>query len=377
MNFFFSGMGMATCLTNAQTSCAAARAGIVKLTPLDKLPAAPGEMEPVSLTGFQYPCLSGFRGISRLAQLCYRALKDLAETNHQSITQPSKVILQIPFSRNRLELEEQCKNQDEDITSLVQKALLQLVKADTHTERVVQDIQIIIGEPAEFSYALKLAYEYFNKESGKSCIVGSVDSLIDDKTIEYLMARELILTPDSTTGFFPGEAASFLYVTSEPTTTTIGKLTAIEYSQEEYEYFQEDSEEPPEDSHDKQSDSHNLFHGRTYSNVITSAFTKSGLDDDNHWDVYFGFNEHPASRDIAIEWGNVLVKLKDTYKSIDKIEWQNPQATFGGIGIATIPVLISLGLHSFLRGYAKSNGFLVTCASESGGRTALVINYAQ
>ncbi|OZG70965.1 hypothetical protein BTA51_22935 [Hahella sp. CCB-MM4] len=368
-------MGMATCCLDADTSCAAARAGITKVSALPKLFAAPGEIEPVPLNGYQYPFLEGYSGASRLAQLAYKALKDLMKGLPKAERQPLKLFIQIPSSTVRPELLDQEIKQDKDSASLFRIALLNIIQRDPYTRMLADmDIEVLVAEPAEFVFAMKDAHEYLNQHGGARCIVGAVDSLLGEKTVELLLAREQILTPDSSTGFLPGEAAAMLLLTNQDEQGTVAGVSAVQYGNEEYDFYPSDievSEEGEEIEDDEENETSTFYHGREMAAVIKGALEHGGIQNDK-FDVFTGFGEFPSSRDRALEWGNILVNLKQHFSNIDLIQWHLCEDSFGGIGVAFMPVSICLGLHAVRRKYLKGRHFIVSATSDTGGRAALM-----
>lgn len=367
---------MATCYLDAAHSCAAARAGLSKLSPLPKLMAEPGEIEPKPLSGFQHPFLDGFQGVARLAQLAFFALQDLIEQITEESSRPDQIILLLPHPYCRPELEVQSLGQQGGISELFCKALKGLLSAHPETKELDAQIEVVLGEPAEFAFVLKMAHNYIKEGEDRTCIVGAVDSLLGERTIEYLLSCGHILTPESSTGYLPGEAAVVLLVSAEPVSRSVGGVKAAAYLQEEYEYHdgnnagQTEDEESAEDNPAQTAPT--FFHGRQYAAAIDSALTKAGLDE-NNWDLSLGYNEFPADTDRAVEWGNCLLHLKAERGYIDHIQWQNPQIAFGGLGVASLAVAMAMGLHSFARAYADNSHLIATAASASGGRAAIVV----
>ena len=369
---YISAVGMATSCLDVKNSCAAARAGISKLSPLSIMLADPAEIEPVSLCGYKHPFLSGFHGVSRLAQLTFRALKDLAANLPPNRKIPSKLILQLPHSSARPDLEKQVFNAEKDCRSQFLDALINCIRCETALSMIdVDAIEIFIGESAEFVFGFKSAYDYFAESGQMDCIVGSVDTLLGEMTIEYYLGRGQIVTPDSGYGFLPGEAAALLLV-SNRADKSVCVLSSVDYAQEEYELFQSESEQNEESNDKSELGSQTFFHGRQYGALIKKVLRVAGLTDKN-WDISEGYNEFPSSENRAQEWGNCLVILKESFPNIDSIEWKQSELSFGGIGVASIPVSICMGLHSFQREYAKNNSIVICSASDTGGRGALII----
>ncbi|SMF61149.1 3-oxoacyl-[acyl-carrier-protein] synthase-1 [Alteromonadaceae bacterium Bs31] len=61
---------------------------------------------------------------------------------------------------------------------------------------------------------LEFAKEYFNKKLGDVLLIGAIDSYLDAATMNLLSADMRVMAANRKAGFFPGEAAVFLLVTS-------------------------------------------------------------------------------------------------------------------------------------------------------------------
>jgi 3-oxoacyl-[acyl-carrier-protein] synthase-1 len=195
------------------------------------------------------------------------------------------------------------------------------------------------------------------KELGR-CIVGGIDSYIEDYSLAALDRFNVLKTPPNPAGFTPGECAAFILLEEKETAVKRGANveSVIEALHESSESSNRLLAEPPI--------------GRALANAVMATL-KNAHDGGQDTGLIIGDLNGDVYR--AYDWGSALTRLKVDYPFIgDLPEWY-PALSFGEIGAATGPAAICLGVRGFARGYAKTDNILVWLSSDTGMRGAFYI----
>ncbi len=206
-----------------------------------------------------------------------------------------------------------------------------------------------------------LALEYAQREleSGQvaAVLVGGVDSYLDGVTIEWLDERRELASSTNIGGFCPGEAASFVVVT----TPTIARASGVRGVSEVL------AVASAVEVHTIDSDS--VCVGEALSQVVqtaSSVFAASGLPASA---MYCDIN---GQRYRNEELMYLATRLPAGHID-DVTNYAMPASSFGDIGAASGPLALVLAHQSAARGYAAGPHCMVWGSSIGGTRVAAAL----
>lgn len=192
---------------------------------------------------------------------------------------------------------------------------------------------------------------------GRSTFVlaGGVDSYVDVDALEWLDAVDRLHVPDNGWGFIPGEGAGFCLLCSAATASqhrlpTWGRVVAMATSNEPNRIYTETV---------------CLGEGltRAVHQVLASLPPGAKVDDticDQNGEAY-----------RADECGFMLARSSERFVSAS--DFATPADCWGDVGAASGPLFVSLAVFAALKGYAKGTNTLLWTSSDSGERSALLL----
>lgn len=375
-----TGVGMVSSIgPDVVTSCAAARAGLIRLSELDLEVVDEETLENVPLVGHTVRGLSdGFEGLGRLISLGAVALKDLltySGLQPQDRTRKA-FFLHLPDDYyDRMHFKGNVLNDIGDSGLQEKVALLRQEEVLGRREHIQKSLMprllelcglaipeqarfYSFGGPAGFVGALGTASELLRTGGVQQCILGGIDSYVQREMVEMLYGLGLVRTPQNTEGFFPGEAAAFVLLerldaAGARGARVEGLLRSPFSAKEPFDRF---SEEAPL--------------GRALSQVMTSVL-ESINGQKEELALAIGNLNGDAYR--AKDFGNALLRMRAAGFPADFHLW-TPAMSFGEVGAATGPISICLGIRALQRGYAPSQHILIWHASDSGERGAFLLS---
>lgn len=243
--------GMVTALGgDATTSCAAARAGLVRSRPLDHFrqrSAVTGEEEPV--IGHPVELLTrGFEGEARLLRLLHGALSDLA--NHAGSRgiplDDATAYLALPAGDRTHtgaaliadDTVRAARSAEEVIAPAPAEehargaTLLQRAAALARWPAVPPLAGVFTQGNAAALAALRAAAVDLASGRCRSALVLAVDSLLDAPTLNWLQVSARLKCDGTPTGLQPGEGACALYLRAAEPTLALGRFTRMALADE-------------------------------------------------------------------------------------------------------------------------------------------------
>jgi len=361
-----TGMGMVSGLGGAVEACAAARAGLVRAAPLDFAVRDSGSTDLVTVIGRTAGDLTqGFTEVGMATRLTSLALADLfrqtpvedAELHHMA------VLLNLPSGYYLQQADELTQRATRPAStpadtlssfektkplydSVIDKSFSAIGKIPPPRSRQ----RIFFGDQAGIDLVLSEAHKLLADGGVTACLVGGVDSLALSQWTSACERLAILRTPLRPVGLIPGEAGAFSIVElarRKETRKSLGSIVRCEFGLESCHRF---SGSQPD--------------GRMLSDVIRrclagNADSSSLLTDIN--------GDPPRSTEL----GQALVRLRP---DIEFAETVVPATSFGDTRAASAFIGVSMALRAFHRGYASAPRFLVSAASDSGGRAALQIS---
>ncbi|WNG13778.1 hypothetical protein [Cystobacter fuscus] len=355
-----TGVGMVSALGEGVVgSCAASRAGIVRILPLDEPRLFdPDTGEGELARGHSLPQVTGgFTGLGRLAALAVAGFRDLGRSAQVSDLSRCALYLVAPndFHRRLLEelglLPEEHETRREVYAKRLVPTVLQLLKVG-----VPPKLQTVLFGETGIIDAIRDAAERLRSGLVDRCIIGGLDSLVEPQVAWTLERLGLLKGPERPAGVLPGEAAAFAVLELPTAASRRGaRIEAlIEAPRAAAEPFHRLSRQPAM--------------GVALSQCISD--TVEALPDGGR---EIGLVIGALNGDVyrAHDWGTALVRLRE--RNLGELRQWYPAQSFGEIGAATALVGLCMAIRGFARGYAKTRGVLVWSAGDDGSRGAFYV----
>lgn len=356
--------GMAASLgCAADTCCAAARAGVVRLAELQNLNFA-GYQEfgretedgfpPV--VGHAAPLEYGYAGEARLMVLGALALRDLLEQRPDLSGGAAGTALYLNLSDRYVE-QVYAKSSEADgppkPEPLGGSRLMEFMLSRAGLAFPQRNCRVHRAGRVGFVRALSDALRAIAQGSFERCIVGAVDCCFDPGFLVAAAGLRILRTGDNPVGFLPGEAACFLLL-ERPGPAIRGLcVCGVAFGEGAPGEF----DETPST-------------GECLADTVAAAIESSRpkIPEVGYW-----LGDLNGTERRAIDWGHAIVRLQGRYRFPNLRTWI-PAASFGEIGAASGAVGIAMVLKAHERGYAPGATSVVWLSAESGHRAAIVLS---
>ncbi len=230
------------------------------------------------------------------------------------------------------------------------------------TERYAEAVRAALGPTVEDVarghaaglQGLVFAHEQIAAGALDWCVVGGVDSYFEPETLGWLTSYRQLKTATSRAAFFPGEAASFVAVAGEDAVrrfglTSLGRIRGAASAME-----------------DALIKTEAVNVGRGLTEAIRRA--SESLCGERIDEIYCDIN---GERYRTEEWGFAVLKISEYL--VDGSEYTLPVSSWGDVGAASGPLFAILATRAWARGYARGPLALLWAGSESGLRSAVVL----
>jgi 3-oxoacyl-[acyl-carrier-protein] synthase-1 len=351
-NIVITGFGMASSLGTAKTGCAFARAGLTMSQELDYLIEDPDTFEMMPLKGYPFFHYTyGFADLGRLVQLGHIAMLDLLDNSEIQKGDFSQSALFIDLSDgfyfdvfDKLKEEHGSEHSDE---APEQSALSFDDKKQLYRKKFVNKLLNSIGDnlklhKSELSFSgksgmannIQKAVDLLSTGTVEYCILGGIDSLLDDDILKVCEALNIVKTPINANGFMPGEAAAFILLeTQEHAHNRQAKVVATVKSSYElaspFRRFGNDNE------------SENVKHSEILTELITHCLENANPDGVVMYADFSGENHR------AKTWSYTYNRLQSLFNKhgLEKVIF--PAAHLGEIGSAFAYVAVIMACTAF------------------------------
>jgi 3-oxoacyl-[acyl-carrier-protein] synthase-1 len=354
--------GMVTVLgLDWETSCAASRAGIRRASKLDYFPFQTAEIgEPQFAIGHQVDLLTkGFEGFGRLVRLLAGAMRDIYRriTPHADLLRDSGLYLSMPDPeriRQAASIRE-LEDGESDLPSPPRDLAARLVVQSCQLARWPHELRVqamsLVGH-AGFADVLQRAMDDLKSGRVTTCLVGGVDSLLDEDTLTWLLNSDRLKHPAHAAGFMPGEGCAVLLLSDRATAQSeICSLEAVTVGQESLTLLDDES-----------ADGIGLW--RTAQGLISDRRPERSrapaLISDHNGEVY-----------RAREFGGMLVRFRNRTGIEPHISY--PAVSFGDTFAASGALSMATAAHSFARRYANAASNIVLSTSDGPARGAILL----
>jgi 3-oxoacyl-[acyl-carrier-protein] synthase-1 len=212
---------------------------------------------------------------------------------------------------------------------------------------------LVLEDQAGFAEGVARAVALLSQGRLDSCLLGGIDSRLDPEMLKALEELGLLQTPDFPAGFIPGEAGAFLLLRpSGAAPEPLAEITAAAQAADGAHRF---SGAPPVG--DSLTETVRLVLGG-------EGATEAGLL------VLGSVNGSPWTSN---EWGYLLTRLRVVG---DAHHWF-PVGSIGETGAALGPVSACMAMRGFARGYAGAHQAVIVLSSESGRKGAVVMRRSE
>ena len=374
-----AGLGMVAALgADVITSCAAARAGISRSSPIEHFPArsaVDGAAEAV--IGHQASLLThGFDGEARLIRLAQGALVDLLVQSPDIPWRQRRhhFYLALPdLSRTKggLDLvadDEARQSRMDDVAwdqeehpvdpranQLRSERILQHASSQARWPGQVELKYVSVSGHAGGLYAFEAARSDLVRGATDVAVVLGVDSLIDQDTLEWLQVCGRLKCDGNPVGVQPGEAGAAVALVRADTPRSNGAAAVLQRVS-------------------VASEARTLLSGATpagqaLAHVVARSWSETDaavpwIICDQNGEVY-----------RASDWGHAVVRLRAEHEAFaDPIVWY-PAVSFGDTGAASSLVGVSLVVRAWQRAYAPTMSAIVVASSDDEPRAALTLSY--
>ncbi|MBJ6759812.1 TIGR02270 family protein [Myxococcaceae bacterium JPH2] len=362
------------------SSCAASRAGILRITELDTLQQWDAESEQMQpAKGHTASTLTrGFLGMGRLARLGAAALEDLTTSSGEKEWAQTGLFIALPSSFYLSAHEQRVTEQASREPGAAQEAIpldsgaaeirrLQyeqmLVPVLLRQSRLAiphDHCRLFFGDQLGFIRALRAAEDALARGTLNRCIVGGIDSLVEPLTLEALDNLQLLRSPTQPAKMLPGEGAAFVLVEKRRTAEKRGATIHAWLG----------------GAREARDDTNRLagspWVGRALAEVLQASIGEASLAHEPPGWVVGDLN---GDERRAQDWGFALVRMKGTHDLGELPHWHVAES-FGALGAATGPAAVCMVARALARCYAHSPRCVVWLAADDGFKGALNISAA-
>jgi 3-oxoacyl-[acyl-carrier-protein] synthase-1 len=236
--------------------------------------------------------------------------------------------------------------------------ILNLILRRVGAEVPTSNRELHFGGHAGFAVAVDRACEQIRSGLAERAIVGAIDSCIEPRSLDAAASGHLLKTGDNPVGFSPGEASAFALLEGNVSVNKprkiVARIAGVGFDEDTCHQF---TEKPA------------LGNGlaRAIEKAVSKGTAKSTLA--------FVVGDLNGSERRAIDWGYAILRLRRHLNICDLPLWL-PSVSFGECGAAVGGLATCLAFRAFERGYAPGAQALISMASDSGARAALILEQA-
>jgi len=372
-----TGRGMVSSLgLDVVTSCAAARAGIVRSEELDYfrfLSPEDGAVE--SLIVHMVPEFTrGFEGFARLLRIIQGAMTELQRQVSRVVLTSARTGFYLSLADpHRIHTGLKLVSNDETRKGLEKKAQAakQRIPDATTGVRLLQTLAGLNGWPNKpllnfvatsghtgIAEALARAAEDLRQGQVDAAVVGGVESLLDEDTLAWLHNTGRLKTSGIPAGLQPGEAAAFFLL---ETLSSARAREARVFGYVQHVCLGKESRtllsgDPPI--------------GGGLVEVLTEVADSAGWEDTQPVWLIVDQNGEPYR---ATDWGNAIVRIVAQSQAFTETALWYPATSFGDTGAASGAVSICMAASAFERGYAPAQTVGIVSSADGPFRSLILL----
>jgi len=328
-------MGMVTSLGHdVVASCAAARAGLSRAVELEGVATPPGpEGEPDPVRGHAVRTSAfGFQGVGRLEALLRPALEDL----RPRLGAPQRPGLYLAFGDRGRHGDGEAERDNLALGARLAAVVCEVLGLELPEERRT----LLPTGRCGFSRLVERARADLEADRIATALVVVVDSLVDERALDWLSRSERLKSGFRPAGLLPGEAAVAFVLDAGAGAVRLGRPC-----------FQEGGGGP----------------GEALARVLAAT---EGADNAAGWVVTDQNGEEPRAR----EWGHALVRTVGRLPVLRESEAWYPVVEFGDTGAASGAVHCATMVRALERGYAPRTSGVLVSLDDDGTAGALTVH---
>jgi 3-oxoacyl-[acyl-carrier-protein] synthase-1 len=360
-------LGMVSCLgPDVVSSCAAARAGILRFGPIEGT-SDPNEVEwQVALKGAPVRGITdGFIQTGRWLRLAVESITDLirygalpppSDTRFWASTGLIWVLPELAFDRF-LWPEPEISQLLESSCGMLLRELVEVPFFPLHEPFVT------VGHTG-----VAAALERIERLSSplERVVLLAVDSLLDPLSLKTLEREQRLKSTGSSVGLLPGEASACVLLEGTMAARHAGrqaKAQVISFASRPA--VTPINEEDPGPSRVRFA----VTQGRALAEAVLEALQLAGERGPFNGDVILDLNGEEWK---ALVWGHAVVRLRSS-GMLGSVRDVLPCTSFGELGAASAGVGLCMATRAFLRGYALGDRALVLSISDQGAVSAVLL----
>lgn len=188
------------------------------------------------------------------------------------------------------------------------------------------------------------------------CVVGAVDSYLEGSTLEWLEENRMLDCAGARSGFPPGEGAAMIALASDDARRRLGlpRLATVRATATELERRDPDGPQG--------------LLGEALTEVFFRVAATLRSPGERFDDLYCDINgERPRVNDL----GFALMRTGELFR--DPTDYRTAVSQVGDLGVATAVLSCVLAVQAWARGYASGPTALISGASWSGLRAAVLL----
>lgn len=357
-----TGIGMNTSLGNAVTACAAARAGLSAARVIDGFTVLCNDGSDGEMVGHPTRTAPGFRGLGKALALGLAGLRDLLKNSANFETLLSHrmgLCLALPDLESRVIFRSQESSGAERVHApSFGESLCARLAVDVPLGVSLKHQKCFERGNAGFGLALTAAMEHLHSGAWHSCVVGAIDSLLEEPTLDWLLDWGRLKTVDKSDGLVPGEAAAFLLL--ERHDSAIARNAKVMACLDGVEIGREAKSlmlgEP----------SRGEGLGKAISALARKIVGKAALMSDQNGE-YYRTHELANARLLAGQEHPWLLNAGIEY----------PATSFGDTGAASGALGLGLVARGLSRGYMQEEAWMILLSSDRELRSVAAISRAE
>lgn len=371
-----TGLGMVSSLGyDVVTSCAAFRAGLSRADELDYFIVIRDEDgDEENVVGHPIPTVThGFQGFARLLCIGLPAFEDLLIHSNFRELDHSKtgIYLSLPdlerihdtiFDAGSDETKKRIKEtggpaQPQNLRESIGYRLCNKLMELGNCPIPDKNWNEIYAGHAGVILAIDKAMKDLRMQRLNHCLIGGVDSLLEEETLEWLVKIKRLKTEESPVGLQPGEAGAFILLERYDTARE-RNADILAVILETTTGFEVD----------------HLFTGKPaigtgLSETLSRLISTTGDGGKINWII----TDQNGETYRAYEWSNALVRLSGLFPGFGDVSLSYPAISFGDTGAASGAVAICTAVWALVRGYAPSSFPIIVSSSDKGERGAVLL----
>ena len=278
-------------------------------------------------------------------------------------TDNTLLLIALPIPEDRgIEIEAEDETPRQEVLQTYTDSIISPLFNCTDTNLHTFPRQIVFGERITFARMLKKSFEILTAGQFEHCLLLTVDSLLDEETLDLLAEDKALLTSDTPTGFIPGEWAAALLLSSTSQGTPFQAKVAIDLDEIN---FEEEDETVLDDAILKSWQGRKLLHclKEVYPAKEDTGYFPHVISDFNGQELR------------ASEYGSLQAQIQKNYPNLSWLPDRIPATSFGELSNLSGAIALAIAVAGIERRYAQTRETIILLSEISGKRAAINIRF--